>query len=111
MPVSQEKVTPMEIGGGFGGKIPVYLEPLAALLSRKSGRPVQLVMSRQDVFEATGPTPGSHITVRMGATRDGRIVAAQAWLAYEAGAYPGAMVVPGAMCIFAPYDIANVAID
>jgi xanthine dehydrogenase molybdenum-binding subunit len=111
MPVSQVKVTPMEIGGGFGGKIPVYLEPLAALLSRKSGRPVQLVMSRQDVFEATGPTPGSHITVRMGATRDGRIVAAQAWLAYEAGAYPGAMVVPGAMCIFAPYDIANVAID
>jgi CO/xanthine dehydrogenase Mo-binding subunit len=111
IPVSQVKVTPMEIGGGFGGKIPVYLEPLAAMLSRKSGRPVQLVMSRQDVFEATGPTPGSHISVRMGATNDGRIVAARAWLAYEAGAYPGAMVVPGAMCIFAPYDIANVAID
>src|SRR5579883_1320483 len=60
LPVSQVRVTPMEIGGGFGGKIPVYLEPVAALLSRKSGRPVKLVMSRREVFEGTGPTPGSY---------------------------------------------------
>ena len=111
LPVSRVKVTPMEIGGGFGGKIPVYLEPVAALLSRKSGRPVKIVMSRKDVFEGTGPTPGSYIKVKMGATKDGRITAAQAHLAYEAGANPGAMVAPGAMCIFAAYDIANVTID
>jgi CO/xanthine dehydrogenase Mo-binding subunit len=109
--VSQVKVKPMEIGGGFGGKIPVYLEPVAALLSKKSGRPVKLVMSRKDVFEATGPTPGSHIRVKMGATNDGKIVAAEAWMAYEAGAYPGAFTVPGAMCIFACYDIDNISID
>ncbi|HZT31074.1 MAG TPA: xanthine dehydrogenase family protein molybdopterin-binding subunit [Bryobacteraceae bacterium] len=111
LPVSQVRVTPMEIGGGFGGKIPVYLEPVAALLSRKSGRPVKLVMSRREVFEGTGPTPGSYIKVKMGARRDGRITAAQGYLAYEAGAYPGAMVGPGAMCIFAAYDLANVVID
>ena len=111
LPVSRVRVTPMEIGGGFGGKIPVYLEPVAALLSRKSGRPVKIVMSRKDVFEGTGPTPGSYIKVKMGATKDGRITAAQAYLAYEAGANPGAMVAPGAMCIFAAYDIANVTID
>ena len=111
VPVSRVKVTPMEIGGGFGGKIPVYLEPVAALLSKKCGRPVKLVMSRQDVFEATGPTPGSHIRVKMGATKDGRIVAAEAWMAYEAGAYPGSFVVPGAMCVFACYDIDHVAVD
>ncbi|MBM3728651.1 MAG: xanthine dehydrogenase family protein molybdopterin-binding subunit [Acidobacteria bacterium] len=110
-PVSQVKVTPLEIGGGFGGKIPVYLEPVAALLSKKTGRPVRILMSRQDVFEGTGPTPGSHLKVKIGARRDGKIVAAQAWLAYEAGAYPGAMVGPGAMCVFAAYDIANVVID
>ncbi len=111
IPVSRVKVTPMEIGGGFGGKIPVYLEPVAALLSKKTGQPVKMVMSRKDVFEGTGPTPGSYIKVKIGARKDGRITAAQAYLAYEAGAYPGAMVVPGAMCVFAAYDLANVLID
>lgn len=111
VPVSRVKVTPMEIGGGFGGKIPVYLEPVAAILSKKTGKPVKIVMSRKDVFEGTGPTPGSYIKVKIGARKDGRITAAQAYLAYEAGAYPGAMVAPGAMCVFAAYDIANVVID
>ena len=111
IPVSQVKVTPTEIGGGFGGKIPVYLEPVAAMLSKKSGRPVKIAMSRKDVFEGTGPTPGSYIEVKIGVSNDGRITAAQAMLAYEAGAYPGAMAGPGAMCVFAAYDIANVSID
>jgi CO/xanthine dehydrogenase Mo-binding subunit len=111
IPVSGLKVTPMEIGGGFGGKIAVYLEPVAALLSKKTGRPVKIVMSRKDVFEGTGPTPGSYIKVKIGAQKDGRITAAQAYLAYEAGAYPGSMVPLGAMCVFAAYDIANVVID
>jgi xanthine dehydrogenase molybdenum-binding subunit len=111
VPVSRVKVTPMEIGGGFGGKIPVYLEPVAALLSKKTGHPVKILMSRKDVFEGTGPTPGSYIKVKIGARKDGRITAAQAYLAYEAGAYPGSMVAPGAMCVFAAYDIAHVVID
>ena len=111
VPVSRVKVTPMEIGGGFGGKIPVYLEPVAALLSKKTGCPVKILMSRKDVFEGTGPTPGSYIKVKIGASKDGRITAAQAYLAYEAGAFPGSMVAPGAMCVFAAYDIANVVID
>src|SRR5437867_1802841 len=111
VPVSRVRVTPMEIGGGFGGKIPVYLEPVAALLSMKTGHPVKIIMSRKEVFEGTGPTPGSYVKVKIGATRDGKITAAQAYLAYEAGAYPGSMVVPGAMCVFAAYDIANVLID
>ena len=111
LPVSQVWVKPMEIGGGFGGKIPVYLEPVAALLSKKSGHPVKIIMSRADVFEASGPTPGSRIKVKIGVKKDGRMVAAEASLAYEAGAYPGAMVVPGSMCVFAAYDIPNVTID
>jgi CO/xanthine dehydrogenase Mo-binding subunit len=111
LPVSRVKVTPLEIGGGFGGKIPVYLEPVAALLSKKTGQPVKITMSRKDVFEASGPTPGSYMKVKVGAKKDGRITAGQAYLAYEAGGYPGAMVVPGGMCVFAAYDIANVMID
>lgn len=112
LPVSCIKVIPMEIGGGFGGKIGVYLEPLAVLLSKKSGhRPVKLSMSRTEVLQATGPTSGSYIIVKMGADANGKITAAQVMLAYEAGAYPGSPVGSGAGVILAPYAIENVQID
>src|SRR5919205_2430115 len=52
-------VTASEIGGGFGGKTVVYLEPLAIALSRKAKRPVKMVMSREEVFKASGPTSGA----------------------------------------------------
>ena len=110
-PISKIKVVPMEIGGGFGGKINVYVEPVAALLAKKTGRPVKVLMNRADVFEATGPTPASFISVKMGATKDGKLTAAQTRLDFEAGAYPGSPVGAGAMCIFAPYNIENVLID
>ena len=108
LPVSKITVVPMEIGGGFGGKIPIYLEPVAALLSRKTGQPVKILMSRTDVFESTGPTSGAWMKIKMGATSDGKIVAADATLAMEAGAFPGSPVTMGAQCLFAPYDIENV---
>jgi CO/xanthine dehydrogenase Mo-binding subunit len=107
LPVSSVKVVPMEIGGGFGGKISVYLPPVAAMLSKKSGRPVKLVMSRTDVFEATGPTPGSYIRLKLGATKDGKLTAGEAWIAFEAGAFPGSPIGPGCMCVFACYDLPN----
>jgi len=109
--LSQVKLTPMEIGGGFGGKFEPYGEPVAALLSKKGGRPVKMVMTRQEELEGTGPTPGSYIKVKMGATKEGNIVAAQAYLAYEAGSVPGSPVGAAADCVFAPYDIPNVLVD
>jgi CO/xanthine dehydrogenase Mo-binding subunit len=111
MPESHIKVVPLEIGGGFGGKINAYLPPVAALLSRKAGRPVKLVMTRAEVFEGTGPAPGTYSKVKIGVTRDGRITAAQATLIYEVGAFPRAQVSAGATCIFSPYRIENVLID
>ena len=111
MPESNIRVTPMEIGGGFGGKIPVYLEPVAALLSRKSGRAVKILMSRADVFEASGPTCGSWSRVKIGAKNDGTITAAEVELAFEAGAYPGSPVPAGAQCALAAYDIENGTVD
>ena len=110
-PVSKIKVVPMEIGGGFGGKISVYIKPIAALLAKKTGKPVKVLMSRSDVFEGTGPTPASYIRVKMGATKAGQLTAAEAYLAFEAGAYPGSPVGAGTMCIFAPYNIENVLVD
>ncbi len=111
LPVSRVTVVPCEIGGGFGGKIPVYLEPVAAILSRKCGRPVKIVMTRADCFEGSGPTPGSFVRVKLGAKSDGRLVAAQAWLAYDAGAYPGGVIAPGCMCVFSCYDIPHALVE
>ena len=111
VPISQVKVVPLEIGGGFGGKIPVYLEPVAALLSRASGHPVKLVMSRKEVFECTGPTPGTLMRVKIGADKSGKFIAAQAHLEFEAGAFPGSPVAAWSYCVFAAYDIPNVLID
>ena len=111
LPVSQIKVIPMEIGGGFGGKVTIYLEPLAAMLSRESGHPVKLTMSRTEVFEATGPTSGGYMKVKMGAKKDGSITAAESLLAFEAGAFPGSPVAPGCTCMFSPYNLENVRVE
>jgi len=108
---SDVQVNLMEIGGGFGGKFSAYGDPVAALLSKKTGVPVKIVMTRIEEFESTGPTPGSYIKVKIGATKDGNITTGQAYLAYEAGAFPGSPVGPGAMCVFGAYDITNVLID
>jgi CO/xanthine dehydrogenase Mo-binding subunit len=108
---SQIRVMAAEIGGGFGGKTVVYLEPLAVRLSQKSGKPVKMVMTREEVFRASGPTSGSAMRVRLGATRDGRIVAADATFALQAGAFPGSPVGPASMCSFACYDIDNIKVE
>jgi xanthine dehydrogenase molybdenum-binding subunit len=111
MPEGKLRVVPAEIGGGFGGKTTVYLEPLSVLLSKKTGHPVKLTMTRAEVLRATGPTSGSTIRCKMGCTKDGKLVAAQIWMAYEAGAYPGSPVGAGAMTIVAPYVIPNLLVD
>ena len=108
---SRVTVEPVEIGGGFGGKTHVIMEPVAAMLSKKTGRPVKMIMTRQEVFEGTGPTSGTHNRVKIGAMRDGSIVAMEAELIFEAGAFPGSPFTAGAMCAFAPYDVANVEVE
>jgi CO/xanthine dehydrogenase Mo-binding subunit len=108
---SQIKVLPAEIGGGFGGKTTIYLEPLAVLLSSKANRPVKIVMTRDEVFRATGPTPGTRIKVKLGAKSDGTLVAGEAWMAYENGAFQSIWGMLGCWCIFAPYKIPNYVIE
>ena len=106
--VSKLRVQASEIGGGFGGKTVVYLEPLALALSRKACQPVKMAMTREEVFRATGPTSGAHLWVKVGVTNDGRITAADAVLKYQAGAFPGSPVAQGAQCAFAPYELDHV---
>ncbi len=100
-----------EIGGGFGGKTVVYLEPLAVMLSEKSNRPVKMTMSREEVFRATGPTSGTVARVKVGLKNDGTITAADSWIAFEAGAFAGAPHMPGIMSMYAPYKLENFAVE
>ena len=109
--VSRVKVTPMEIGGGFGGKITAYLDAIAAVLSRKAGAPVKQLMTRAEVFEASGPAPGSWMKVKVGARNDGRLTAVQLEVAMDAGAYPGSPVMQAMTCAFACYDVENGKVD
>jgi len=62
---------------------------LAVKLSEKADRTVKMVMSQDEVFRTTGPTPGTKIRVKIGAKKNGEITAGKAWLAYESGAFPG----------------------
>ena len=107
IPIGQVKAIPMEIGGGFGAKGITYVEPIAALLSRKTGRPVKVQLTRTEVFEATGPTSGTKIKVKIGATKDGKLIAGEAELIYEAGAFPGSPVGAAVQCMMGQYDIPN----
>ena len=106
--MSNIRVNPAEIGGGFGGKTLIYLEPVAVALSRKSGRSVKMQMTREEVFRGSGPTSGATVEVKLGAKKDGTIVAAKQVLKFQAGAFPGSPIGPGCMCGFAMYDLPNV---
>ncbi len=108
MEASQLRVTASEIGGGFGGKTTVFIEPVALALSRKAGRPVKIVMTRDEVFRATGPTVHTSTDVKIGMTKDGRITAAEATLRYSGGAFPCGTVDMGAQAAFAAYDLDHV---
>lgn len=105
---SQLRVTASEIGGGFGGKTAVFIEPVALALSRKANRPVKLVMTRSEVFRATGPTASASMDIKIGMTKDGIITAAKGVFRLQGGAFPGAPMEFSSMCAFACYDLKNV---
>lgn len=107
MDMSRIRVTASEIGGGFGGKNNLYAEPLAIRLSQKSGKPVRMVMSRSDVFRGTGPASGTYSRIRMGAKKDGTIVAAEAEIYNQAGAFKGSPVGRSIDSFFSSYAIDN----
>jgi CO/xanthine dehydrogenase Mo-binding subunit len=101
------RVTPSEIGGGFGGKTTIFMEPLALALSKKAGgRPVKLVMTRSEVLRATGPTASASMDVKLGMKRDGTITAGQVFFRMQGGAFVGMSPIGEALpCAFACYDI------
>ena len=111
LPVSKIKVTPMEIGGGFGGKITAYLDAITAVLSKKAGVPVRTLMTRSEVFEASGPAPASWMRVKIGVKNNGKMTAVETDIAMDAGAYPGSPAMQAIVCAFACYDVSNGKVD
>lgn len=111
VPLTDLRVTPTEIGGGFGGKTAPYQEAIALMLSKKAARPVQMVMRREEIFRCAGPGAGFEGTVKIGAKADGTITAMYANLAYESGAFPAAPLGGGMRCIFSSYDVPNIYIE
>jgi xanthine dehydrogenase molybdenum-binding subunit len=90
LPQSRMKVIPLEIGGGFGGKITVHLEPIAARLALKCGRPVKIVMSRDEVLAGgSGPAAAARIDVGIAADREGRLTAIDGRYLLDTGGLPG----------------------
>ncbi|MEE1565944.1 MAG: molybdopterin cofactor-binding domain-containing protein, partial [Acidimicrobiales bacterium] len=107
---SRIKVTPAEIGGGFGGKTTIYLEPVAARLSEMSGRPVKLVMTREEVLRATGPAPASKSRVKIAASDDGDLTAIECWFGYSVGCTNDFAGLVGAMSV-ASYKFPNLKLE
>ncbi|MCH8236522.1 MAG: xanthine dehydrogenase family protein molybdopterin-binding subunit, partial [Chloroflexi bacterium] len=109
-PLNFLKVIPMEVGGGFGAKSALRLAPISAGLSKKSGRPVRTVLSRDEVLRATGPGVKTTTAVKVGATKDGVITAIDARMIYNAGALPGSPLAGGTLVGFSPYKTPNLRI-
>ena len=86
LPQSKVRLIVPYVGGGYGAKTHPRLEPLTATLARKAHRPVQWVLSREEVF-LTAHCQAAIVRIKTGVKRDGRIVARQVEAAYDIGAY------------------------
>ena len=86
LPQSMVRVIVPFVGGGYGAKTHPRLEPLAALIARKAHRPVQWVLTREEVF-LTAHCQAAVVKIKTGVKRDGTIVARQVEAVYDIGAY------------------------
>lgn len=111
IPPRRVRVLAMEIGGGFGAKGAQTLEPICAVLAYATGKPVKMQLSRSEVLRATRPAPDAVMAVKLGATKDGTITAAQARFIWDVGGYPGGGSSGGINIGFGPWKIANFSIE
>lgn len=102
------------IGGGFGGKAGVHLEPLVTLLSRAcNGRPVKLTSTREEEFNQLPTRAGMRSRIKTGVMNDGSITGFQAYFDWDSGAYADYGANVGRTAIYSgagPYEIPNVEI-
>ncbi|HEY66422.1 MAG TPA: xanthine dehydrogenase family protein molybdopterin-binding subunit, partial [Caldilineae bacterium] len=107
---SQVRVISTEIGGGFGGKASLFA-PLTAVLAKKAGRPVKLVLTRSEELQAANPAPMTVIDIKVGAKKDGRVTGIQARVVMDTGAYPGAPMTVTSLMLGQPYKFTAMYIE
>lgn len=111
LPMSRVRVSSPAIGGSFGGKLEMTIEPVAALLSMRTGRPVRLELSRKQCINATRTRHGSVVYLRTGVKSDGTVVAQDIRIMTNTGAYAGSCTnVLGALShkVFKMYKCPNI---
>lgn len=109
IPERQVTVESTPIGGAFGGKFGL-IEPLAAAAAYTSRRPVRLVYTRSEDLAAANPAPRSSITLKLGAKKDGTLVALEGKAIFDSGAYAGAAAMLGGVILSSTYRCPNVDI-
>ena len=87
MPLRKIRVVKPRIGGGFGGKQHVHVEPYVAMVTMKTGRPARLALTRREVFEASFTRHEMRVKVRLGASPDGLLRAIDMQVLSNTGAY------------------------
>lgn len=110
LPMSSVRVIGMAVGGGFGGKGGAILEPIAAELSRRCRRPVKMVMTRREEFLGNRPCGGSVLELKTGVKNSGELIALEARLLFDTGAYGGAQTGTGAELVQGPYRIPHLLV-
>jgi CO/xanthine dehydrogenase Mo-binding subunit len=102
------------VGGGFGGKLRVGVEHFAALLAKKSGRPVKIMTTGEEELTAAYPRQGTSIELKTGVTRDGRLTARQGRIYFDTGAFAGSgpgVASVATMVLAGPYRTPNLFLE
>jgi CO/xanthine dehydrogenase Mo-binding subunit len=111
---SKIRVIVTAIGGGFGGKLRVGVEHVAALLARKAGRPVKIVTTTEEELTASYPRQSAIIDLKTGVTKDGRIVARQGRIVFDTGAFAGSgpgVASVATLVLAGPYRVPNLLLE
>ncbi|MBI3078179.1 MAG: molybdopterin-dependent oxidoreductase, partial [Deltaproteobacteria bacterium] len=114
LPLSRVHVIGTRIGGAFGGKCGIMVEPAAVLLARKARRPVKIVVSYEEEFAAGFPRHACTIWMKTGVKQDGTLVARDIRMVYDTGAYANFGPLCTGNCatlVMGPYKIPNVRVD
>jgi CO/xanthine dehydrogenase Mo-binding subunit len=110
IPMAKVNVIGMTIGGGFGGKFGPLIHPYAVILARMTGRPVKMILTREEEMLDGRPAPGAWIRVKTGVKNDGTVLARQAYALWDSGAEPGASIHATGR-IIGVYKFPNIKVD
>lgn len=114
LPLEKVRVVQTQVGGAFGGKEDIHTQIHAALLAQATGRPVKLVFTRQESMIVHPKRHATVIRLKTGATKEGKLLAVQAHIIGDTGAYASlgeAVMTRTATHVSGPYAVPNFKVD